>query len=72
MLSDAAHSVHTNVSSNIGDLLGLSDEKEPHATSAQPPCCATSQLGNKTPQGMPNRPGPAQMYARWLALQGSF
>ena len=61
MLSDAAHSVHINVSSNIGDLLGLSDEKEPHAPSAQPLCCATTQPSGGSLQGMPDRPNAAQM-----------
>ena len=68
MLSDAAHNVHTNVSSNIGDLLGLSDEKEPHATSAQPPCQATSQPSGESLQGRPRRFSPAQTHARWSRL----
>lgn len=36
MISDAAHSVGSNVSSNIGDLLGLSEER-PKSASAEPP-----------------------------------
>ena len=63
MLSDAAHSMHTNVSSNIGDLLGLSDDKEPHAPGTQPPCCATSQRTDKSPQGIPDPLGAAEMPA---------
>ena len=70
MLSDAAHSVHTNVSSNIGDLLGLSDEKEPHATSAQPPCCATSQLGNKNPARHAQPPWPCSDVCKMVGPAG--
>ena len=36
MISDAAHSMGSNVSSNIGDLLGLSEER-PKSASAAPP-----------------------------------
>ncbi len=37
MISDAAHSVSSNMSSNIGDLLGLSEEKPHPAPAGAPP-----------------------------------
>jgi len=37
MISDAAHNMSSNVSSNIGDLLGLSEEKPQHSIVSLPP-----------------------------------
>ena len=60
MLSGAAQSVGANVSTNLGDLLGLPDERKPPAPGAQAPCCATSQRSGDPLEGTPGRPGPCQ------------
>ncbi len=42
MISNAAHSVGTNVSNNIGDLLGLSEERPKSASAEQPQPAGTN------------------------------
>lgn len=51
MISDAAHSMGSNFSSNIGDLLGLSEEKAQHATMEQPQLVCSSAAQQPSAQG---------------------
>ena len=77
MISDAAHSVGTNVSSNLGDLLGLSEER-PKSASAEPPHLPGANSSNvlhtaKEAGGWPAREGPHAVgeYLAALSLAAS-